>query len=176
MKKELNDKLQSKKEQRVKDARRNIFNSIIIASSVIYTSILQEQREQSVEIILEKQVSSSSKEFKKVALEAEYNISQLLKDLNEKEEALSKLSLTIPANEQSLMRDVSALSVKLVDLESDLKKFESLNLDIKMAAIEESIEGSPQSILSIPLIKNDLENYKLLSDKEFLRIEKVLSD
>lgn len=178
LKKELELKLQHENELRSKQARKNIINSIVVTSTIIistsavYTSVIQNRREDAVSSILEKQVSFTSRELQNESLKAEQRISTLIKELKAQKDSLSQFSPDRIESNHSIAKDVSALGVRLVTLESNFRKFESSKLVPKMTAIEASIEGSPEKVLSVPLIKNDLNNFKMVSEKEILRLEK----
>jgi hypothetical protein len=75
---------------------------------------------------------------------------------------------------QDVPKEIIKLNSKVSTIEANIRKLSEAKIILKMEAIENALEGSPEKVLSVPLIKNDLKNYKLASDKELLRLEKSI--
>ncbi|MGP4988582.1 hypothetical protein [Pseudoalteromonas nigrifaciens] len=100
---------------------------------------------------------------------------KLIAELNEQREAFMTLDLNAPeAFATEVPKEIVKLNARIASIEAGITKFTDSRLLEKMDVIETSINGNPEKILSVPLLRNDLSNYKLVSDKELLRLERSI--
>lgn len=176
---ELEAQLKKEKLARAKQSRTSFLNSlfatltIVVTSSAVITFYVQDQKEREINNVLERQISISSQDFKLAASKAEIQLSTLMSQISAQREAISSIDITDGKDTTKVLaRDVASMNLRLSDIDTKLKTFEDSKLVQKMDSLEKSIEGSPEKILSVPLIRNDFKNYKSMTEKELLRLEK----
>ncbi|ENM5875816.1 hypothetical protein NTE03_003766 [Vibrio mimicus] len=172
--------LEKEKWAREKSLRTSFMSSLAVTitlmttSMAVYTYYLQDKKEQEIESVLARQVSFSTQELQLASLKAEAKIESLIQELNAQKEAISSINVSDDKSNlsQQLTKDIASISVRVANAESELRALEQAKLPSKLALIEESIQGSTEQLLSVPLIRNDFKNYKQITDREFLRLEK----
>ena len=172
--------LEKEKWEREKSLRTSFMSSLAVTitlmttSMAIYTYYLQDKKEQEIDSVLARQVSFSTQELQLASLNAEKKIESLIQELNAQKEAISSINVSDDKSNlsQQLTKDIASISVRVANAESELRALEQAKLPSKLALIEESIQGSTEQLLSVPLIRNDFKNYKQITDREFLRLEK----
>jgi len=149
--------------------------SLIIGISAVFTFYMEGKKEAELKSILEKELSISSADFLKSKGLAETQLNRLISDLNEQQEALKTLDLSDSESfAKEVPKEIVKLNARVASIEAGITKLTNSRILEKMNVIETSINGSPEKVLSVPLLRNDLSNYKLISDKELLRLEKSI--
>lgn len=149
--------------------------SLIITISAVFTFYMEGKKEAELKSVLEKELSISSASFLKNKEKAEAQMIKLIAELNEQREAFMTLDLNAPeVFAAEVPKEIVKLNARIASIEAGITKFSDSRLLEKMDVIETSINGNPEKILSVPLLRNDLSNYKLVSDKELLRLERSI--
>ena len=171
-------KLKEEEEVRSKQwFRSSILASItmIIGTVAFYTSYIQEEKQNNLRSILEKELSISNQDFQRDSNLAKIKLEKLIEELKLQKAALQTLDIKSTGSiNQDVPKEIIKLNSKVSTIEANIRKLSEAKIILKMEAIENALEGSPEKVLSVPLIKNDLKNYKLASDKELLRLEKSI--
>ena len=172
------DKLRSEEEFR---SKKNFINlivvtmTIIVAATAVYTYFIQDRKQIELTNILERQIAFKSDDLRKESERASKRISELIAKIKAQTNALKTIDITKTGDlGQDIPKEIVKLNARFSSLEADLRVIKESQIVNKIKAIEESIEGNPMKVLSVPLIRNDLKNYKLVSEKELLRLEKNL--
>ncbi|WP_318434041.1 hypothetical protein [Photobacterium leiognathi] len=166
--------------EREKYVRSSFLNSLVITLTIVtaatatFTYYIQDKTEQEIDSVLARQVSLSSQELKKMSMVAETKLSSLIQELNAQKDAISNIEVSDDKSNlnQQVAKDLASISVRLTNTESELRALNQAKLPSKLAMIEESIQGSTEQLLSVPMIRNDFKNYKSITEKEILRLEK----
>lgn len=177
----LNEKIEKlKKEEETRS--KQWFRSSIVASmtliitiSAIFTFYIEGKNKSGLLSILEKEVFIKSASFSKSQKQAESELKSLIIFLSEQREALTSLDLNRPEDfDKEIPKEIIKLNARIASIEAGVAKISESRILEKIKVIETSINGSPEKVLSVPLLRNDLKNYKLISDKELLRLEKSI--
>ncbi|EMQ4276730.1 MULTISPECIES: GIY-YIG nuclease family protein [unclassified Vibrio] len=177
----FNRKVNQLKEEEEKRSKQ-WFKSSIFASATLmvllsgtYTFYVQDKRDSDIRSILEKEIFASNIEFKKETDLARNKLGELISELKLQQEALENIDVSKSSElDEVIPKEVAIINSKLATIESKIRDFERSGVVGKVTAIEETLDGSVENLLSVPLLKNDLKNYKLISDKELLRLEKSI--
>ena len=171
-------KLKEEEETRSKQwFRSSIIASMVIVISTVafYTSYIQVEKQNNFKAILEKELSISNKDFRRDSDIAKSKLEKLISELKLQQVALQTLDVRSTGSiNEDVPKEIIKLNAKVSSIEANIREFSDSKVLLKMEAIEKAIEGSPEKVLSVPLIKNDLKNYKLVSNKELLRLEKSI--
>ncbi|KPL98550.1 GIY-YIG nuclease family protein [Vibrio splendidus] len=172
--------IQLKKEEETRSKqwfKSSIFASatLIILLSGVYTFYVQDKQSSDIRSLLEKEILLSNVQFRNEADLAQNKLEGLISELKLQQKALESIDVSKTSElSEAVPKEITIINSKLATIESKVRGFENSGVVDKVAVIEGTLDGSIESMLSVPLLKNDLKNYKLVSDKELLRLEKSI--
>ncbi len=174
---EVKRKLSAMKKEEQLQSVRNVLSSIAASAALftvvaaIYSFYVKDKDRMALSSAVEKQITFQAEDLRSESEKAQTILKRLADELDAKTIALETL-VADDSSESNVTKDLAKLTTRYSVLESDIRMFKDSRVIEKITALEESIEGDPAQVLSVPLIRNDLKNYKLVSEKEMLRLEK----
>lgn len=153
-----------------------LFATVLISLMVaITTFVVQEKRKLQFSNILEKELMFRTYDIQKLKEETKVNLHRLRSDIQTQQERIQKLSVPVSADIDMELRKQIDLSIeKMNSLEARLLAFDEAKIIEKMSNIENAMEGDVTKLLSVPLLKSDLSNFKKNAEKELIKLEKKI--
>jgi hypothetical protein len=148
---------------------------IITLVAGFWTYYVQLRKRGEIESLLEKEISLKTIEFRKEIENAKDQINQLLNDIRNQQKTIAAIKLPPNSDPSQIIGNVlNKVNAQLAKLEDDIVEIKNSKIIEKVAKIEGAIEGEVSKILSVPLIRNDFKNFKSITEKELLKIEKSI--
>ncbi|WP_122033199.1 hypothetical protein [Aliivibrio sp. EL58] len=178
---ELKHKFSAMKREEQAQSVKNVLSSITATAALftivaaIYSFYVKDNNRISLTSAVEKQISFQSEDIRNESEKAQTILKNLIEDLDAQKLALETLDKdNVNKENANVSKELAKLTTRYSSLEADVRRINNSRVIQKVEALEDSIEGDPVKVLSVPLIRNDLKNYKLVSEKEMLRLEKSI--
>lgn len=119
------------------------------------------------------EVTSQTKELRMSAAQTEALANEVMGELERQRQRLADLTVSSGADIRTDVElSLASLGAQLASLETDVAAIQSANVVGKLAAIEDTLQGDVTKLLSVPLLRSQLDNYRALTETERFRLER----